>query len=97
MNVLDRLKNGLVVSCQPVDDGPMDDPRIVAAMALAAEAGGSTGLRIEGLDNLDAMRDDAAPASADELFGDLGEAAGDDAGDDEEKKVNPFADGELDD
>ena len=56
MNVLDRLKNGLVVSCQPVDDGPMDDPRIVAAMALAAEAGGATGLRIEGLDNLAAVR-----------------------------------------
>ena len=30
MTILDRLKGGLVVSCQPVDDGPMDDPVITA-------------------------------------------------------------------
>ncbi|WP_412563084.1 N-acetylmannosamine-6-phosphate 2-epimerase [Thalassobius sp. MITS945101] len=56
MNTLKLLQNVLVASCQPVDDGPMDDPRITAAMALAAEAGGAQGLRIEGLDNLAATR-----------------------------------------
>ena len=56
MNILGKLRDGLVVSCQPVDDGPMDDPRITAAMARAAEAGGACGLRIEGLDNLAAVR-----------------------------------------
>ncbi len=56
MDMLNRLKGGLVVSCQPVDDGPMDDPRITAAMACAAEAGGAAGLRIEGVDNLAAVR-----------------------------------------
>ena len=56
MTVLEQLRGGLVVSCQPVDDGPMDDPRITAAMALAAEAGGAAGVRIEGLDNLAAVR-----------------------------------------
>ncbi|MCK8462885.1 putative N-acetylmannosamine-6-phosphate 2-epimerase [Aliiroseovarius sp. S1339] len=56
MSALDTLRGGLVVSCQPVDDGPMDRPEIVAAMAAAAVAGGANGLRIEGVDNLVAVR-----------------------------------------
>jgi N-acylglucosamine-6-phosphate 2-epimerase len=56
MSVLQRLRGGLVVSCQPVDGGPMDRPEIVAAMARAAVAGGAAGLRIEGLANLRAVR-----------------------------------------
>ncbi len=56
MEILEKLRRGLVVSCQPVDDGPMDHPRIVAAMAMAAVAGGAAGLRIEGIDNLQAVR-----------------------------------------
>ncbi|NRB16368.1 MAG: putative N-acetylmannosamine-6-phosphate 2-epimerase [Rhodobacteraceae bacterium] len=56
MTVLNQLKGALVVSCQPVDNGPMDAPSIVAAMALAAEAGGAGGLRIEGTANLKAVR-----------------------------------------
>lgn len=55
-DMLERLRGGLVASCQPVDDGPMDDPVIVAAMARAAVAGGAVGLRIEGIDNLRAVR-----------------------------------------
>lgn len=53
---LDVLRGGLVVSCQPVTGGPMDRPDIVAAFALAALAGGARGLRIEGVDNLRAVR-----------------------------------------
>ena len=56
MRALDTLRGGLVVSCQPVDDGPMDRPDIVAAMAAAAVAGGATGVRIEGAANLAAAR-----------------------------------------
>ena len=56
MRALERLRGGLVVSCQPVDDGPMDNPAITAAMACAAEKGGADGIRIEGLDNLTATR-----------------------------------------
>lgn len=55
-DVLERLRGGLVVSCQPVDNGPMDDPKIVAAMAQAAVNGGAAGLRIEGIENLRAVR-----------------------------------------
>ena len=54
--ILDRLRGGLIASCQPVDDGPMDEPEIVAAMARAAVAGGARGLRIEGVENLRAVR-----------------------------------------
>jgi N-acylglucosamine-6-phosphate 2-epimerase len=54
--VLKRLKGGLVVSCQPVPDSPMDRPEIVAAMAAAAVAGGAAGVRIEGMANLRAAR-----------------------------------------
>ncbi|EGV05675.1 ManNAc-6-P epimerase [Haemophilus pittmaniae HK 85] len=54
--VFSRLQNGLIASCQPVDDGPMDDPQIVAAMAKACVIGGAAGLRIEGVENLKAVR-----------------------------------------
>lgn len=56
MTGLESLSEGLVVFCQPGDDGPMDMPGITAAMARAAEAGGADGLRIEGLDNLATTR-----------------------------------------
>lgn len=54
--MLDQLKGGLVVSCQPVDGGPMDTPEIIAAMAQAAEIGGADGVRIEGVENVAAVR-----------------------------------------
>ena len=54
--MLARLKNGLIASCQPVDDGPLDRPEIVAALAQACVAGGAAGLRIEGVENLRAVR-----------------------------------------
>ncbi|QIM64788.1 N-acetylmannosamine-6-phosphate 2-epimerase [Frederiksenia canicola] len=54
--ILAQLKHGLIASCQPVDDGPMDHPEIVAAMAAASVAGGAAGLRIEGIENLKAVR-----------------------------------------
>lgn len=55
--VLEKLRGGLVVSCQPVDGGPLDRPDVVSAFALAALAGGACGLRIEGVANLRAVRE----------------------------------------
>ncbi|OOF60261.1 N-acetylmannosamine-6-phosphate 2-epimerase [Rodentibacter myodis] len=55
-NTLNIIQNGLIASCQPVDDGPMDKPEIVAAMAQASVIGGAAGIRIEGVDNLKATR-----------------------------------------
>ncbi|MGR3807617.1 N-acetylmannosamine-6-phosphate 2-epimerase [Pasteurella testudinis] len=54
--ILAMLEQGLIASCQPVDDGPMDSPEMVAAMAQASIAGGAAGLRIEGIENLKATR-----------------------------------------
>lgn len=54
--VLGSIRGGLIASCQPVDDGPLDKPEIVAAMAQASVIGGAAGLRIEGVDNLKATR-----------------------------------------
>ncbi|MDH3001172.1 N-acetylmannosamine-6-phosphate 2-epimerase [Chelonobacter oris] len=54
--ILVMLEGGLIASCQPVDDGPMDSPEIVAAMAQASVIGGAAGLRIEGIENVKATR-----------------------------------------
>lgn len=54
--LLDRLRGGLVVSCQPVVGGPMDRTEIIVAFALAARDGGAVGLRIEGAANVAAVR-----------------------------------------
>lgn len=54
--VLSCLKTGFVSSCQPVDDGPMDSPTIIAAMAQASIAGGAVAVRIEGAENVRAAR-----------------------------------------
>lgn len=62
MSLLEQLNKkieesgGLIVSCQPVPNSPLDKPEIVAAMALAAEQAGAVALRIEGVTNLRATR-----------------------------------------
>lgn len=49
---INTLKNQLVVSCQPVTDGPMDQVDIVVAMARSAEMAGASAVRIEGVKNV---------------------------------------------
>lgn len=62
MSLLDKMhhaiaaQGGLIVSCQPVPGSPMDTPDIVAAMALASEQAGAVAVRIEGVNNLRAVR-----------------------------------------
>ncbi|KUJ82983.1 N-acetylmannosamine-6-phosphate 2-epimerase [Microbulbifer flavimaris] len=57
LEALDRcLRNGLIVSCQPVDNGPMDDDDTVVRLARAAVAGGADGLRIEGASRVARVR-----------------------------------------
>jgi len=51
-----RLRGGLVVSCQPVDDGPLDHDEVVARLAEAALVGGARALRIEGAARLAHVR-----------------------------------------
>lgn len=56
MSIIEQMRNGVIVSCQPVDDGPMDRPDIIAAMAQAAVAGGAKAIRLEGAENVQAAR-----------------------------------------
>ncbi len=51
-----RLRGGLVVSCQARPDNPLNGPMFMAAMALAAAQGGAVGLRINGPEDIRAVR-----------------------------------------
>lgn len=42
------MAGGLVVSCQPVQGGPLDHDECVVRLALAAVDGGAAGIRLEG-------------------------------------------------
>lgn len=50
------LKGGLVVSCQPIERGPLDDDAMVVRLAQAAIAGGANAIRIEGARRLACVR-----------------------------------------
>jgi putative N-acetylmannosamine-6-phosphate epimerase len=50
------LRGSLIVSCQPVVGGPLDRPEIVVGFALAALSSGAAAVRIEGIDNVRAVR-----------------------------------------
>jgi N-acetylmannosamine-6-phosphate 2-epimerase/N-acetylmannosamine kinase len=50
------LRGRLIVSCQPVKDGPLDRPEFVVAFSLAALHGGAAGMRIESARNVRAVR-----------------------------------------
>lgn len=54
-DLIARLHHRLIVSCQPVPDGPFDSPAMVVAFARAAAASGAGALRIEGVANIRAV------------------------------------------
>lgn len=51
-----RLAGGLIVSCQAPPESPLRDPEMTARIALAAVLGGAVGLRINGPDDVAAVR-----------------------------------------
>ncbi|CAN7588597.1 N-acetylmannosamine-6-phosphate 2-epimerase [Ensifer sp. Root142] len=53
---IQSLKNGLIVSCQPVKGGVMDNAAMVVGFALAALNGGAAALRIESADYVRVVR-----------------------------------------
>ena len=57
MTDLDRLRGGLVVSCQAREDNPLHGPRFMAAMAEAALLGGAAGIRADGVADIAAIRE----------------------------------------
>src|SRR5215203_4932461 len=58
---LDRLRGGLVVSCQAREDNPLHGPRFMAVMASAAITGGAVGIRADGVAVVTAIRDAIGP------------------------------------
>lgn len=54
-DLIEALRGGLIVSCQPVAGGPMDRTDIVVAMAQAAAQSGARALRIEGVERVNAV------------------------------------------
>jgi N-acylglucosamine-6-phosphate 2-epimerase len=53
---IEQLRHRLVVSCQAADDSPLNAPRLIAALALAAEQGGAAGFRLNRPENIAAVR-----------------------------------------
>lgn len=45
MNMLERVKKGLIVSCQALPDEPLHSAYIMGRLAVAAELGGAVGIR----------------------------------------------------
>ena len=56
MDVLNRLKGQLVVSCQAGEQNPFHGPMFMAAFAWAAELGGAGGLRVDKPSDVEACK-----------------------------------------
>ena len=56
MDTLDRLQNGLIVSCQALEDEPLHGPMLMAAMARAAFLGGAVGIRTNGVQEVEVIK-----------------------------------------
>lgn len=54
---MDRLRNGIIVSCQPDELGLFSRTEFMVEFAIAAELGGAAGIRTEGLEKIKAIKD----------------------------------------
>lgn len=54
--ILEKLKGGLVVSCQAPEGSPLRDPYILGKIAAAAESAGAVAIRAEGLASIEAIK-----------------------------------------
>lgn len=55
--LIERLKGGIIVSCQAEGDDPFNaDPEYMALFARAAEMGGAIGIRTQGIAKLEAIK-----------------------------------------
>jgi len=53
---LAAIRHRIVVSCQAGPESPLHAPHIIAALAASAELGGAAGFRVDGPDNVAAVR-----------------------------------------
>ena len=55
--LIEKLKNGMIVSCQSEGEDPFNaDPEYMALFAKAAEMGGAIGIRTQGIAKLEAIK-----------------------------------------
>lgn len=55
-NIFERMRGGLIVSCQAKPGSPLEGPILMAAMAESAEQGGAVGIRANGVDDIAAIK-----------------------------------------
>lgn len=60
-DTIDRLRGGLIVSCQAYPGEAMRDPRTMAQVAAAALVGGAIGIRVQGFDDIRAVAELPVP------------------------------------
>lgn len=58
LNVLTKIKGGLIVSCQALKDEPLHSPYIMSKMALAAKQGGAVAIRANGCEDIKAIKNE---------------------------------------
>ncbi|MFI7463660.1 N-acetylmannosamine-6-phosphate 2-epimerase [Nonomuraea sp. NPDC049646] len=56
MDVVTAIEGGLVVSCQAPEGHPLRDPHTIALLARCAELGGAAGLRVNGPEDVRAVK-----------------------------------------
>lgn len=54
--ILQQIKNGIIVSCQPDEFGLFSRTEFIVEFSIASELGGAVALRIEGAENIKAVR-----------------------------------------
>ncbi|MEN3037719.1 MAG: N-acetylmannosamine-6-phosphate 2-epimerase [Candidatus Kryptonium sp.] len=54
--ILKRIKNGIIVSCQPDEFGLFSDVKFIVEFAVSAELGGAVAVRIEGVESIRAVK-----------------------------------------
>ena len=55
--IIESLKNGLIVSCQARPGNPLRSPEIMAALAHAAQLGGAVAIRADGVRDISAIKE----------------------------------------